>query len=82
MTPKLSLYAVLGDLRGKASLLLRVLSDLCGEALINLHSIFTIHALGQAESFQPIHSHNAFPITSSRSRPLSHGSSSVNNVMH
>src|SRR6516164_8493205 len=33
-------------------------------------------------SFQPIQSHTARPMTSSRSRPLSHGSSSVNIVTH
>src|SRR5262249_17318531 len=33
-------------------------------------------------SFQPIQSQIARPITSSRSRPSSHGSSSVNIVMH
>src|SRR5712671_1812154 len=36
----------------------------------------------QPGSFQPSQSHTARPMTSSRSRPLSHGISSVNIVMH
>src|SRR5207248_10478426 len=36
----------------------------------------------QPGSFQPSQSHSPWPITSSRSRPLSHGNSSLNIVTH
>ena len=38
--------------------------------------------LRRQPSFQPIQSHSASPMTRSRSRPASHGSSSVNIVTH
>ena len=43
---------------------------------------FTRPTSSRPYSFQPIQSHTARPITSSRSRPLSHGISSVNIVTH
>ena len=39
-------------------------------------------AVSRSFSFQPIHSQSPRPITSSRSRPFSHGNSSVKKVTH